>query len=159
MIRRPPRSTLFPYTTLFRSPSAPTAIGTPDQVFVPMMLAAMMLPTAIAMECPVLPQTCAANSAAINRPRLATPDTVVSVFTGSKVCARGLVDPEHQLRIELRDARLTAKLHRRLHFAAENIHRIGDAGSAVDGQAPQRRAPHRDHCCPARQALEDVRPA
>src|ERR1041384_8430286 len=24
MIRRPPRSTLFPYTTLFRSPSAPT---------------------------------------------------------------------------------------------------------------------------------------
>src|SRR5256886_13216651 len=25
MIRRPPRSTLFPYTTLFRSPSSPTA--------------------------------------------------------------------------------------------------------------------------------------
>src|SRR5690349_23694372 len=25
MIRRPPRSTLFPYTTLFRSPSAPEA--------------------------------------------------------------------------------------------------------------------------------------
>src|SRR6266496_85687 len=25
MIRRPPRSTLFPYTTLFRSPSGPTA--------------------------------------------------------------------------------------------------------------------------------------
>src|SRR2546427_9370198 len=25
MIRRPPRSTLFPYTTLFRSPSAPRA--------------------------------------------------------------------------------------------------------------------------------------
>src|SRR2546425_2331504 len=25
MIRRPPRSTLFPYTTLFRSPSQPTA--------------------------------------------------------------------------------------------------------------------------------------
>src|SRR3712207_7445056 len=25
MIRRPPRSTLFPYTTLFRSPDAPTA--------------------------------------------------------------------------------------------------------------------------------------
>src|SRR5271170_3599236 len=25
MIRRPPRSTLFPYTTLFRSPGAPTA--------------------------------------------------------------------------------------------------------------------------------------
>src|SRR2546425_9191783 len=27
MIRRPPRSTLFPYTTLFRSPSAPDAIA------------------------------------------------------------------------------------------------------------------------------------
>src|SRR3712207_8977932 len=27
MIRRPPRSTLFPYTTLFRSPSAVTAPG------------------------------------------------------------------------------------------------------------------------------------
>src|SRR2546427_4295411 len=25
MIRRPPRSTLFPYTTLFRSPSSPTS--------------------------------------------------------------------------------------------------------------------------------------
>src|SRR5260370_3479706 len=27
MIRRPPRSTLFPYTTLFRSPRAPTLTG------------------------------------------------------------------------------------------------------------------------------------
>src|SRR2546422_5435601 len=27
MIRRPPRSTLFPYTTLFRSPSCPAAIA------------------------------------------------------------------------------------------------------------------------------------
>src|SRR2546421_13129414 len=27
MIRRPPRSTLFPYTTLFRSPSAPAVAG------------------------------------------------------------------------------------------------------------------------------------
>src|SRR2546430_12853486 len=27
MIRRPPRSTLFPYTTLFRSPGAPGPIG------------------------------------------------------------------------------------------------------------------------------------
>src|SRR5258707_7183723 len=35
MIRRPPRSTLFPYTTLFRSPvppsrSTPVAVWTPD---------------------------------------------------------------------------------------------------------------------------------
>src|SRR3989442_10468841 len=31
MIRRPPRSTLFPYTTLFRSPSVPSSVivGTP----------------------------------------------------------------------------------------------------------------------------------
>src|SRR3712207_7932264 len=28
MIRRPPRSTLFPYTTLFRSPSTVTALAT-----------------------------------------------------------------------------------------------------------------------------------
>ena len=38
-------------------PSAPTAIGTPDQVLVPVMLAAMMLPTARLIEWPVLPQT------------------------------------------------------------------------------------------------------
>src|SRR3712207_8611639 len=31
MIRRPPRSTLFPYTTLFRSPLAPGAEGGPGQ--------------------------------------------------------------------------------------------------------------------------------
>src|SRR2546430_9744188 len=31
MIRRPPRSTLFPYTTLFRSPGLPPArLGSPD---------------------------------------------------------------------------------------------------------------------------------
>src|SRR5260221_4069089 len=29
MIRRPPRSTLFPYTTLFRSPSTLTRMSTP----------------------------------------------------------------------------------------------------------------------------------
>src|SRR2546426_205334 len=29
MIRRPPRSTLFPYTTLFRSPSSVSAAGRP----------------------------------------------------------------------------------------------------------------------------------
>src|SRR3712207_8723738 len=29
MIRRPPRPTLFPYTTLYRSPPASAAIGTP----------------------------------------------------------------------------------------------------------------------------------
>src|SRR5258708_24503985 len=32
MIRRPPRSTLFPYTTLFRSPCAPAAVSpTPER--------------------------------------------------------------------------------------------------------------------------------
>src|SRR5256885_13078144 len=29
MIRRPPRSTLFPYTTLFRSPSFPVSVSRP----------------------------------------------------------------------------------------------------------------------------------
>src|SRR3712207_8265438 len=34
MIRRPPRSTLFPYTTLFRSPSRTTPIpSTPSNIF------------------------------------------------------------------------------------------------------------------------------
>src|SRR2546427_9533566 len=32
MIRRPPRSTLFPYTTLFRSPEPQTVLGVPDRV-------------------------------------------------------------------------------------------------------------------------------
>src|SRR3712207_7900946 len=31
MIRRPPRSTLFPYTTLFRSPPPPTHAGIDDR--------------------------------------------------------------------------------------------------------------------------------
>src|SRR5258708_26076921 len=33
MIRRPPRSTLFPYTTLFRSQSATSRQNTKDQVY------------------------------------------------------------------------------------------------------------------------------
>src|SRR5262249_60167609 len=83
----------------------------------------IMRPTAIAIDCPVLPQTCAANSAAISRPRCdTTPDAVVSVLTGSTVVWGGSVDPEHQLRIELRDARLTAELHHRLPFTTKNIH-------------------------------------
>src|SRR5256886_9926125 len=31
MIRRPPRSTLFPYTTLFRSPLFPRDLGAPER--------------------------------------------------------------------------------------------------------------------------------
>src|SRR5438093_1921792 len=46
------------------------ATGRPDHVFVPVMPAAMMLPTAMPIEWPVLPQTCAANSAAMSLPRL-----------------------------------------------------------------------------------------
>src|SRR3989454_8478315 len=34
MIRRPPRSTLFPYTTLFRSYAANAAIGVAIQIFI-----------------------------------------------------------------------------------------------------------------------------
>src|SRR5258708_20723218 len=33
MIRRPPRSTLFPYTTLFRSCPQPQAVGSPLELF------------------------------------------------------------------------------------------------------------------------------
>ena len=51
------------------APSAPTATGTPTHVWVPVMAAAMMPPTAMPIECPVLPQTCAAKSVASNRPR------------------------------------------------------------------------------------------
>src|SRR3712207_7463463 len=32
MIRRPPRSTLFPYTTLFRSPTGPDSVGFPARL-------------------------------------------------------------------------------------------------------------------------------
>src|SRR3712207_8558510 len=35
MIRRPPRSTLFPYTTLFRSPPAPPPKAEVPQIFAP----------------------------------------------------------------------------------------------------------------------------
>jgi len=49
-------------------PSAPTATGMPDHVFVPVMPAAMMPPIAIPIECPVLPHTCAANSVVISFP-------------------------------------------------------------------------------------------
>src|SRR3712207_8444865 len=37
MIRRPPRSTLFPYTTLFRSRLAPVSVYPADQVFEPFL--------------------------------------------------------------------------------------------------------------------------
>src|SRR5258708_18949314 len=38
MIRRPPRSTLFPYTTLFRSMSLPAASPTTRATFVPVTM-------------------------------------------------------------------------------------------------------------------------
>src|SRR5688572_30923627 len=50
MIRRPPRSTLFPYTTLFRSPTTPmglTALSTPATVpaqWVPWPLSSSAVP-------------------------------------------------------------------------------------------------------------------
>src|SRR5262249_49400441 len=50
-------------------PSAPTAMGMPIHALVPMISAAMIPPTAIAIEWPVLPQTWAANSAPISRAR------------------------------------------------------------------------------------------
>ena len=61
------------------------ATGRPDHVFVPVMPAAMMLPTAMPIEWPVLPQTCAVNSAAISLPRL-------SIGCGD-VAARFIAEP------------------------------------------------------------------
>ena len=59
-------------------PSAPTATGMPDHVFVPEIPAAMMPPIAIPIECPVLPHTCAANSVVISRPRLGVARGIVA---------------------------------------------------------------------------------
>src|SRR2546422_6471274 len=42
MIRRPPRSTLFPYTTLFRSPLHEDALGVPFVPVAPGVLAALV---------------------------------------------------------------------------------------------------------------------
>src|SRR2546425_8935193 len=39
MIRRPPRSTLFPYTTLFRSMETPTGEWSPSQIWRPYKVA------------------------------------------------------------------------------------------------------------------------
>src|SRR2546429_5352710 len=41
MIRRPPRSTLFPYTTLFRSPDDPGPPGSHSRTTLPIMAARM----------------------------------------------------------------------------------------------------------------------
>ena len=69
-------------------PSAPTATGRPDQVFVPVMLAARMLPTASTIDCPVLPQTCATNSVAISLVRTDDrPDTRADAVVSVLICA------------------------------------------------------------------------
>src|SRR5262245_42691216 len=66
------------------APRAPTPTGRPDQVFVPVMLAAMMLPTAGTMEGPVPPQTCAANGVAIGVARIdAKRGGAAGVFIGA----------------------------------------------------------------------------
>src|SRR2546422_6491922 len=49
MIRRPPRSTLFPYTTLFRSPPAPPARRAVSIIGVGVLLAALALSVAIVL--------------------------------------------------------------------------------------------------------------
>src|SRR5882672_11836400 len=50
-------------------PSAPTATGRPTHVLVPVIAAAMIPPTAMPIEWPVLPSTCAVNKVAISAPR------------------------------------------------------------------------------------------
>src|SRR3712207_7329553 len=58
MIRRPPRSTLFPYTTLFRSPSRPdvpggTTVGFVETIAVPAGVTAADLPPDDVVTCHV----------------------------------------------------------------------------------------------------------
>src|SRR5258708_18419355 len=43
MIRRPPRSTLFPYTTLFRSGSISVSCGTPRRMLAPLVVCVFMI--------------------------------------------------------------------------------------------------------------------
>src|SRR5256885_10228373 len=51
MIRRPPRSTLFPYTTLFRSEREPNAPSTPQKISLPSTLVgALGVPTSVRSE-------------------------------------------------------------------------------------------------------------
>src|SRR2546422_6489390 len=51
MIRRPPRSTLFPYTTLFRSPPSPLVVLSETALFVSVSVPWLKMPP------PVLPET------------------------------------------------------------------------------------------------------
>src|SRR2546426_7524725 len=55
MIRRPPRSTLFPYTTLFRSKADPIGAGPPEQrevtMYRPQAQSALLLGAALLAAC------------------------------------------------------------------------------------------------------------
>ena len=68
--RRPKRAISRDSGQLARAvPREPTPTGRPDHVLLPVMAAAMIAPTAMLIENPVLPQTCAAKSVAISTPR------------------------------------------------------------------------------------------
>ncbi|PYM53694.1 MAG: mandelate racemase/muconate lactonizing enzyme family protein [Candidatus Rokuibacteriota bacterium] len=68
------------------------ATGMPDQVFVPVMLAAMMLPMARAIDCPVLPQIWDTRSVVISFLRTeGRPDVVVRAGMGRVKRPRGIV--------------------------------------------------------------------
>src|SRR2546427_4045127 len=52
MIRRPPRSTLFPYTTLFRSPGADSLAGAWARLFAPLVQPLDSLPSELRRQLP-----------------------------------------------------------------------------------------------------------
>src|SRR5713226_3562786 len=68
------------------------ATGIPDQVFVPVMLAALMLPMARAIDCPVLPQIWDTRSEVISFVRIeGRPDVVVRAGMRRVTRPRGIV--------------------------------------------------------------------
>src|SRR3712207_9446325 len=110
MIRRPPRSTLFPYTTLFRSPLGPVTIISPFNftAMVPMWF----FPIAIATgNTVVLKPSEQDPSAALWMAELwkeaGLPDGVFNVVHGDKVAAdRLLENPDIQSASRSEDRRV-----------------------------------------------------
>src|SRR3712207_9008455 len=95
MIRRPPRSTLFPYTTLFRSPLGPVTIISPFDL--PAMVPMWFFPIAIATgNTVVLKPSEKDPSAAIWMAELwkeaGLPDGVFNVAHGDKVAVDRLLE-------------------------------------------------------------------
>src|SRR5262245_35932606 len=68
-------------------------------------------------------------------------------------------DAEDEVAIEILDAGLARERHGGPELAAQDVERAGYAGRAVGGQAPQDRAPNRNHGGAEREALQHRRAA